>query len=140
MGVTGGAAAVKDVHGLKVSLKEAGRGIAAVDVAHWLFNIGTSTSEFANRFHLEPKVSLYDLLFVQLKQRIDTCTAIGIQLLFVFDNSSNPLKGSENIRRSEERGRKSESMLREKWILADIYDRNTLLSMPILIILCLLKL
>ena len=53
MGVTGGAAAVKEVYGPKVSLKEAGRGIAAVDMAHWLFNIGTSTSEFANRFHLD---------------------------------------------------------------------------------------
>jgi hypothetical protein len=113
MGVTGGAAAVKEVHGPKVSLKEAGRGIAAVDMAHWLFNIGTSTSEFANRFHLEPKVSLYDLLFVQLKQRIDVCTSFGIQLLFVFDNASNPLKGSENIRRSEER-RKSYIMLQDK--------------------------
>ncbi len=52
MGVTGRAAAAKKVHGHKVSLKETGRGIAAVDTAHWLFNIGTSTSEFANRFHL----------------------------------------------------------------------------------------
>jgi len=103
MGVTGGAAAVKDVHGPKVSLKEAGRGIAAVDTAHWLFNIGTSTSEFANRFHLEPKVTLYDLLFAQLKQRIDICTSFGIQLLFVFDNASNPLKGTENSRRIDAR-------------------------------------
>ncbi len=37
MGVTGGAAAAMEVHGPKVSLKEAGRGIAAVDTAHWLF-------------------------------------------------------------------------------------------------------
>ena len=75
MGVTGRAAAAKEVHGHKVSLKEAGRGIAAVDTTHWLFNIGTSTSEFAKISPLEPKVTLYDLLFVQ-QQRYEKSWSI----------------------------------------------------------------
>ena len=133
MGVTGGAAAVKEVHGPKVSLKEAGRGIAAVDTAHWLFNIGTSTSEFANRFHLEPKVTLYDLLFVQLKQRIDICSSFGIQLLFVFDNASNPLKRFEALRRSDERV-KSLHLLHTKWIVDDVYDEEEVMLDLMLVI------
>ena len=128
MGVTGGAAAVKAVHGPKVNLSTAGRGIAAVDMSHWLVHIGTSSSELANRFHMQPKVPLYDLIFTQLKQRIDSCTALGIMLIFVFDNSRNPLKEDENLRRSAERT-KAEALLMETWISAETYDESAVIKL-----------
>ena len=53
-------AAVKEVHGPRSLVKR------VVEVAHWLLSIGTSTSEVAIRSHLEPVVSLRDIIFVQL--------------------------------------------------------------------------
>ena len=90
-----------------------------VDMSSWLVPLCNSSIAFAQKFCLEPKISLHAEIHELLGSRISYFENLGRRLIFVFDNARNVLKQETNKLRS---ATQTEAMkkLEEMWLDPDV--------------------